>query len=49
LATGISEDQCRRINLGYLDPAKVDLEEWSLREDWLVARRAGEMLYRIRS
>ena len=48
LATGIPEDQCRRINLGYLDPASVNLEEWSRRPDWLVARRAGEMLYRLR-
>ena len=49
LATGIPEDRCRRINLGYLDPASVNLEEWSRRKDWLVAKRAGEMLYRIRS
>jgi lactate racemase len=49
LATGIPEDRCRRINLGYLDPASVNLEEWSPRQDWLVAKRAGEMLYRIRS
>lgn len=49
LATGIPEDRCRRINLGYLDPVSVNLEEWSRRKDWLVAKRAGEMLYRIRS
>ena len=49
LATGIPEDRCRRINLGYLDPTSVDLEEWSRHQDWLVAKRAGEMLYRIRS
>jgi nickel-dependent lactate racemase len=48
LATGISEDCCRRINLGYLDPASVNLDEWRQREDWLVVKRAGEMLYRIR-
>jgi nickel-dependent lactate racemase len=48
LATGISEDHCRRINLGYLDPASVNLDEWHPREDWLVVKRAGEMLYRIR-
>jgi nickel-dependent lactate racemase len=49
LATGIPEDRCRRINLGYLDPASVNLEEWNGHKDWLVAKRAGEMLYRIRS
>jgi len=48
LATGIPDDRCRRINLGYLDPASVNLEEWSRHQDWLVAKRAGEMLYRIR-
>jgi nickel-dependent lactate racemase len=48
LATGIPEDHCRRINLGYLDPASVYPGEWSRREDWLVVQRAGEMLYRIR-
>ena len=48
LATGIPEDRCRRINLGYLDPSSVNLEEWSRHQDWLVANRAGEMLYRIR-
>jgi nickel-dependent lactate racemase len=46
LATGISEEHCRRINLGYLDPASVNVDEWSQREDWLVVKRAGEMLYR---
>jgi len=49
LATGIPEDRCRRINLGYLDPASVNLDEWSRRDDWLVVKRAGEMLYRTRS
>ncbi len=48
LATGISEERCKRINLGYLDPADVNLEEWKAREDWLVVPRAGEMLYRVR-
>jgi nickel-dependent lactate racemase len=49
LATGIPEEVCRKINLGYLDPAKVDLEEWRRNEQdgWLVIPRAGEMLYRI--
>ena len=49
LATGIPEDHCRRINLGYLDPASVNVDEWNQHADWLVATRAGEMLYRIRS
>jgi len=51
LATGISEERCRRLNLGYLDPAQMDIEEWKGREDEgvLVVQRAGEMLYRLRA
>lgn len=49
LATGIPESICRKINLGYLDPATVDPSEWRARqnEGWLVIPRAGEMLYRV--
>ena len=50
LATGISEERCRRINLGYLDPAAVHPDEWSGREDEgiMLVPRAGEMLYRLK-
>jgi nickel-dependent lactate racemase len=50
LATGISAERCRRINLGYMDPAGVRLEDWRGRESEgiLVVPRAGEMLYRLR-
>jgi nickel-dependent lactate racemase len=50
LATGIPEERCRRINLGYLDPAKIKVEEWKNQEaeGVLVVPRAGEMLYRLR-
>jgi nickel-dependent lactate racemase len=50
LATGIPPERCRRINLGYLDPATVRLEDWQGREaeGILVVPRAGEMLYRVR-
>jgi hypothetical protein len=47
LATGIAEERCRRINLGYLDPDCVNVEEWKARKEWLVVPRAGEMLYRV--
>jgi len=49
LATGIPEERCRRVNLGYLDPATVDVESWRdrEREGILVVPRAGEMLYRV--
>jgi nickel-dependent lactate racemase len=51
LATGIPEARCRRINLGYCDPASIRLDEWTGREHEgvHVVPRAGEMLYRIRS
>ena len=51
LATGIPEERCRRINLGYVDPATIDPEEWADRQDEgiLLVRKAGEMLYRVMS
>jgi nickel-dependent lactate racemase len=50
LATGIPEERCRRINLGYLDPDSIDFDEWRGREDKGIAviPRAGETLYRVR-
>lgn len=50
LATGIPEERCRRINLGYLDPDKVKIDEWRGREDQGIAviPRAGELLYRLK-
>ena len=50
LATGISEERCRRINLGYRDPASIDIAAWQGREDEgiLVVPRTGEMLYRVK-
>jgi nickel-dependent lactate racemase len=50
LATGIPEERCRRINLGYLDPKTVNVHDWQGCEDEgiLVVPRAGEMLYRAK-
>lgn len=50
LATGIPEERCRRINLGYLDPNSIKLEEWAGRESEGIAviPRAGEKLYRLK-
>lgn len=50
LATGISRERCERINLGYMDPATINLEEWKGREDEgiLLVPKAGEMLYRVK-
>ncbi|HEX7861578.1 MAG TPA: lactate racemase domain-containing protein [Verrucomicrobiae bacterium] len=50
LATGIPEDVCRKINLGYRDPATINPEDFANREDEgiLLVRKAGEMLYHLR-
>jgi lactate racemase len=50
LATGIPREVCESVNLGYLDPASIDLADWEGREDVgiLVVPRAGEMLYRLK-
>ncbi len=50
LATGIPEERCRRINLGFMDPADVNLDEWRSHEKdgWRMIPRAGETLFRLR-
>ena len=50
LATRISADDCARLNLGYLDPATVDIADWQEREaeGILCVPKAGEILYRLR-
>ncbi|MDD5260389.1 MAG: lactate racemase domain-containing protein [Methylacidiphilales bacterium] len=49
LATGIPEAVCRKINLGWRDPASIDVESFANREDEgvLLVRKAGEMLYHL--
>jgi nickel-dependent lactate racemase len=51
LATRIPEDRCRRLNLGYLNPDSIKIDEWQGREEEgiLLVRQAGEMLYRIKA
>ena len=48
LASKISEDDCKRLNLGYLNPSKVQLEQWKGKEaeGILYVPKAGEILYR---
>ena len=48
LASKISAADCARLNLGYLDPAEIDLATWQNREDEgiLYVPRAGEILFR---
>ncbi len=49
LATAIPPERCRRLNLGWVDPATIDLESLKGREaeGILVVPRAGERLYRV--
>lgn len=51
LATGIPEDVCESINLGYRNPASIRAAEWKDREDegYLLAPNAGEILYKLES
>jgi nickel-dependent lactate racemase len=51
LASKISAEDCARLNLGYLDPAQVNVNEWNDREEdgVLYVPKAGEILYRLRT
>jgi nickel-dependent lactate racemase len=50
LSSKIPAEDCARLNLGYLDPARVNVDEWKDREadGILYVPRAGEMLYRVK-
>jgi nickel-dependent lactate racemase len=50
LASKISEEDCARLNLGYLHPSKLNPEEWKDKEDQgvLYVPKAGEILYRVK-
>ena len=49
LATGISPERCRKINLGYRDPRSIEPNDWKDREaeGRLFVPKAGETLYRL--
>jgi nickel-dependent lactate racemase len=49
LATGISEERCHELNLGYRNPDTINPDAWRNREDEgiLLVPKAGEMLYRV--
>jgi nickel-dependent lactate racemase len=51
LASKISAAECARLNLGYTDPAGINLAEWQNRVDGgiLFVPKAGEILYRLRT
>ena len=49
LATGISEERCRAMNLNYLDPATLDIDAFPKDDpDYLFIPHAGEMLFRVK-
>jgi len=50
LATSIPEEHCRRLNLGYLDPDSVHLDDYRNRESdgVLFVDHAGETLHRVK-
>ena len=50
LASKIPAEDCARLNLGYLDPLKINMDEWQDREDEgiLYVPKAGEILFRMK-
>jgi nickel-dependent lactate racemase len=49
LATGIDAETTRSLGLTYLDPASIDIAEWSRDPETLVVHNAGEILYKLRA
>jgi len=49
LATSIPKEHCERVNLGYMNPADINIEDYSGREEEgiLYVENAGEILYRL--
>jgi lactate racemase len=50
LASKISPEDCAALNLGYLDPSTINIDDWKDREDEgiLYVPKAGEILYRLK-
>jgi nickel-dependent lactate racemase len=50
LASQIPPEDCARLNLGYLDPAAINVDDWTDRGDEgiLYVPKAGEYLYRVK-
>ncbi len=51
LASQIPAEDCARLNLGYLNPASINITEWQNREEEgiLYVPKAGEILYRLKN
>ena len=50
LASKISAEDCARLNLNYLDPSKININEWQDHEEKgvLYVPKAGEILFRVK-
>ena len=50
IASQIPESVCHQINVGYRDPATINIEDFANREDEgvLLVRKAGEMLHQLK-
>ena len=51
LATSISRERCRKVNLGYMDPDQIDIANYGNKEEKgiLLVHHAGEVLHRLSS
>jgi hypothetical protein len=51
LATGIAEERCRVLHLGYTDYRRVDMEDWKDRESegMKLIRHAGDRIAQVQS
>jgi nickel-dependent lactate racemase len=47
MATGLDEETCRRVNLGYVDHRTLDLDNLRSQSDTLVVKDAGRDLYKV--
>ena len=49
LATGISKERCKKVNLGYMNPVDINIGDYENKEEEgiLVVRHAGEILHRL--
>jgi lactate racemase len=50
LASKISAEDCKRLNLDYIDPSTISMDDWAGRENEgiLAIPRAGEMLFKVK-
>jgi nickel-dependent lactate racemase len=49
LATGIPQERCAKVNLGYMNPAEINIADYENQEDQgiLMVPHAGELLHRL--